>query len=247
MTIIVQRAYRVAPDRHEEFERLGAGQRWPALHTGGVPMVAFGGWTFGGRRDELTAHFGYVDFAHLEAVHPHGVLDGEITAGGAGDTAAAQDGLASNASARVIELGERLGDMVGNGVAPHEGAAAPGAPDAALPPTFDRGSIVSERSYAVTAAAQAEFLRLSQELLWPWLEQHGARMIGFGHDPFGPSEQLVTLFAFRSLADWYRLSRPEPELSPPPEMVEGWQLRSALIQHHWGRLLTVATDYGQPV
>ena len=240
MTIIVQRSYRVAPGRHEEFERLGAEQRWPQLHKGGVPMIAFGGWTFGGRLDELTAHFAYVDFAHLEAMHPHGVLDGDITAGSAGDTAPAQDDLASNASARVIELSEHPR----HGVAPHEGADAP---DAALPPTFGRGSIVSERTYAVPAASQAEFLRLSRELIWPWLERHGARMIGLGHDPFGPSEQLVTLFAFRSLAGWYRLSRPEAELSPPPEMVEGWQQRSALIQHHWGRLLTVATDYGQPV
>ena len=236
MTIIVQRSYRVAPDRHEEFERLAAAQRWPALHERGVPMVAFGGWTFGGSLDELTAHFAYADFAHLEAVHPGGVLDGAIPGDSHGDAASsAPDGLAGNVSARVIELAGGPG-----GVAVRGEAAAP-------PPTFGRGSVVSERSYAVAAASQAQFLRLSQELLWPWLEAHGARMISFGHDPFGTSEQLVTLFAFRSLADWYRLSRPAPELSPTPEMVEGWQQRSVLIRHHWGRLLTVATDYGQAV
>ncbi len=239
MTIIVQRSYQVAPNRQQEFERLGAEQRWPALHERGAPMVAFGGWTFGGRLDELTAHFAYADFAHLEAVHPGGPLAGDVATEIGGDADRAQDGLGSDVSARVIELNDGPGGVV----VARERAAAPGLP---APTTFGRGSIVSERSYAVAAADQAEFLRLSQELIWPWLERHGARMIGFGHDLFGPSEQLVTLFAFRSLADWYRLSRPEPELNPPPEMVEGWQQRSALIQRHWGRLLTVATDYGQP-
>lgn len=243
MTIIVQRSYDVAPPRQQEFERLGAEQHWPELHARGVPMLAFGGWTFGGRLDQLSAHFAYADFAHLEAVHPEGVLDGAIGSA----AAATPDGLLSNASVRVIELSNGLGsagggtlgalDTLGDGSPPPEAPAAP--------PTFGRGSIVSERTYAVATASQAQFLQLSQQLLWPWLEQLGARMIGFGYDPFGASEQLITLFAFRSLAEWYRLSRPAPELNPPPEMVEAWQQRSALIQRHWGRLLTVATDYGQ--
>ena len=233
MTVLVQRSYQVALDRQGEFERLCAERRWPELEAQGVAMVGYGNWTFGGRLDEVCAHLAYADLAHLEAVHEGGSLTPDVP-----DELLP---LIGAASARVIELSDDLGGIE---VQRSEGYV----PTAALPVAesggFGRHSIISERSYLVAANAQAQFLQLSHDLLWPWLVQHGARMVGFGRDPFGPSEHLVTLFAFRSLFDWYRLSRPEPGLSPPDEMVEGWQQRSALIQRHSGRLLTVASDYG---
>lgn len=232
MTVLIQRCYEVPLERQEEFERLCSERRWPDLQSEGVPMVGYGTWTFGGRLDEVTAHLAYADLVHLEAVHAGGAL--------AADVPDYLRPLISSASARVIELSDGLG-----GVEVRRSESSPSSAEPAA--TFGVNSIISERSYLVAAEAQAEFLRLSHDLLWPWLEQHGARMIGLGHDPFGPSEHLVTLFAFRSLAEWYRLSRPEPTLSPPEEMVGGWQQRSSLIQRHWGRLLTVATDYGRPV
>lgn len=228
MTVLIQRGYEVPLDRQEKFERLCSERRWPDLQSQGVPMVGYGSWTFGGRLDEVTAHLAYADLAHLEAVHAGGAL--------AADVPDYLRPLISSASARVIELSGELGGV--------EVRRSESSPPAA---TFGVNSIISERTYLVATETQAEFLHLSHDLLWPCLEQHGARMIGFGHDPFGPSEPLVTLFAFRSLVDWHRLSRPEPTLSPPEEMVDGWQQRSSLIQRHWGRLLTVATDYGRPV
>ena len=229
MTVLIQRGYQVALDRQDEFEQLCAQRLWPELQKQNVAMVGYGSWTFGGRLDDVCAHFAYADFAHIDAVD-----------GGGPAAATVPDELRpliSSASARVIELSDDLGGI-------EVGRDDAGEPRAQPPASFGAGAILSERTYLVAADAQAQFLQLSHDLLWPWLEQHGARMVGFGHDPFGPSEHLVTLFAFRALGDWYRLSRPEPGLSPPEEMVQGWQQRSALIQRHSGRLLTVATDYG---
>ena len=71
-------------------------------------------------------------------------------------------------------------------------------------------------------------------------------MIAFGHDPLGPSDDVITMYAFRSMAEWHRLSRPSLELASD-DVARAWSERSALIERHQGRLLLVATDFGTPV
>jgi len=58
---------------------------------------------------------------------------------------------------------------------------------------------------------------------------------------------VMTLFAFRSLAEWHRLSRPTAELQPPQPVVAAWQQRHQIVQRQWGRLLIVGTDFGTKV
>ena len=106
---------------------------------------------------------------------------------------------------------------------------------AELPPTFGAGSVISERTYRVPTEAQGEFHHASEEVIWPWLEQAGGRLIASGQDPFSTSDELVTLFAFRSLAEWQRLSRPAAALKPPGEVVGAWVSRAAVIDPHVGR------------
>ena len=105
--------------------------------------------------------------------------------------------------------------------------------------------MISERTYRVPTEAQGEFHHASEEVIWPWLEQAGGRLIASGQDPFSTSDELVTLFAFRSLAEWHRLSRPAAALKPPEEVVGAWVSRPAVIDQHWGRLLTITTDFGR--
>ncbi len=90
-----------------------------------------------------------------------------------------------------------------------------------------------------------EFLRLSREYVWPWLTAQGARMIAYGHDPLAASDEVITLFAFRSLPEWQRLSRPSTEQAGA-EAAQAWQQRATLIGRHRGRLLIVDTDFGTP-
>ena len=106
--------------------------------------------------------------------------------------------------------------------------------------------MVSERTYRLAAGTQPEFQRLSREQIWPWLTAQGARLIAYGHDPLGPSDEMITLVAFRSLPDWHRLSHPVAELASS-EVRQAWDARAALIQRHRGRLLIVDTDFGTPV
>ena len=68
-------------------------------------------------------------------------------------------------------------------------------------------------------------------------------MISYGHDPLAASDEVITLFAFRSLPEWHRLSRPSAERAGV-EAAQAWQQRAALIQRHRGRLLIGDTDFG---
>jgi hypothetical protein len=68
--------------------------------------------------------------------------------------------------------------------------------------------------------------------VWPWLERMGGRLVAFGQDPLHTSDEVVTLFAFRSFADWHRFSRPSANLDPPPEVVGAWNQRASLISRN---------------
>ena len=247
MSIIVQRTVRVRPEDQREFERLSSLGQWAGLLHAGSRMVAYGRWLFGGgRTDEVTQHVSYEDFEHWLATHPGfagqpGVLY-EATAAERPEIAEATAGLpalASSSTARIIEVNDDVSDAG----AYHR---REGMPQAEPPPTFGRGSVVSERTYRVAEGGQAQFLALSREHVWPWLIGQDARVIAYGHDPLGESDEVITLFAFRTLPEWHRLSRPTAEAASA-EVAQAWHDRAALIRRHRGRLLVVDTDFGAAV
>ena len=221
MSILVQCNDRVAAADRAAFDHHSSEVAWPTLQQRGLQMVASGVWTFGEPLDLVTSHYLLPDITQVGELADS---DGSDRVGG---------GLGRSTQLRLIEV---------DGGMTLEGGAAGEAP-----PTFGRGSVISERTYVVPTVGQADFASMSADLIWPWLESAGGRLIAYGHDPFGHSEELVTLFAFRSLDEWHRLSRPSAELSPPEEVVAAWVNRSSLIVRHWGRLLTITTDYGRKV
>lgn len=228
MSIIVQRSFRVASADQTEFERMSAQELWPAVLQFGAKMVAYGTWAFGGRADEVTTHTAYESFDHWQATKESEDL--RFTSAERGD-------LVRTANARIIDVNDDASPLD----VTHRD---PDAPAVDPPPTFGRGSVISERTYDLSEGAAAEFTRLSQEHIWPWLEQRGARLVAYGHDPLGPSQEMITLFAFRSMSDWHRLSRPSTKLAPSSQLVEAWTHRDSLIRRHHGRLLLVGTDFG---
>jgi hypothetical protein len=242
MSILIQREFTVGMADRAEFERQSRDGLWPAYLHFGSPMVAYGTWGFGGDGDVVVTHTVYTNFEHWLATR-------------AGIGAFYHDPAMLEEIKELRKVYEQRGQIIGSSRArivelndaasrPRPLYRKPGEPIPEPPPTFGRGSVVSERSYALTADAHAEFMRLSRELIWPWLEQQGGRAIAVGRDPLAPSEEVITLFAFRSLPDWHRLSRPLAELQPPATVVAAWEARRHLVQRQWGRLLIVGTDWG---
>ena len=209
--------------------------------------VAFGTWLFGDRTAAAATHEACADFDHWlatrsdfqgqpGALHEDERIRRETRA--LRLTFAGREGLAAARSARITEVDDEVSDL---GVYYRRADALPADP----PPTFWRGSVISERSYQLIGTGQAEFLRLLRDYVRPWLAQQGARLVAYGHDPLESSDEVITLFAFRSLHDWHRLSRPAAELAEL-EVARAWHQRAALIRRHRGRLLAVATDFGTP-
>jgi hypothetical protein len=253
VTILVQRQFRVAPEHRAEFERQSREGLWPAFLEFGARMLAYGRWEFGGDDAGVVTHTAYRDFEHWEATRATRPSSSE--GGGRGAfysdpfvaplveplLARSQDrgGLVSGSSARLIDVDDEASPL-------DVFYRRPGTEAAALPPTFGKGSVVSERTYLLRPGSMPEFRRLSLQV-WPWLEQRGGRLVAFGQDPLHTSDEVVTFFAFRSLADWHRLSRPRADLDPPADVVQAWNQRAGLIVSNQGRLLTVLTDFGTPV
>jgi hypothetical protein len=249
VTILVQRQSRVAPEDRAEFERQGREGLWPAFLEFGARMLAYGRWEFGGDGASAVTHTAYEDFAHWDATRS-ARPDGERGAFYSDPFVAPliepllpryqdRSGLVTSSEARLIDVDAETSPL---GVTYRRAGT-----EAAEPPlTFGRGSLVSERTYLLRPGSLPEFRRLSLQV-WPWLEQRGGRLIAFGQDPLHTSDEVVTLFAFRSLADWHRLSRPRADLDPPADVVHAWNQRAALIVSNQGRLLTVLTDFGTPV
>lgn len=248
MSIIVQRTHIVPAGDRERYEQLSAQGVWPTFLHFGSRMLAYGSWAFGGGPvDGVVTHQAYADLEHWLATRarfagaPGAFYEDEAIMAETAATrelAAERRQLMKGTAARIIEVDDAVSD-------PGVYYRRAGMPPVEPPATFGRGSVVSERSYQVEGGRD-EFLRLSRDYVWPWLEQHGARMIAFGHDPLGASDELITLFAFRTLPEWQRLSRPSAE-EASAEVEQAWQQRATLIRRHSGRLLVVATDFGSPV
>lgn len=244
MTLLVQREFKVAPADRAEFERQSREGLWPAFLHFGALMVAYGAWGFGGSGEYVLTHTVYADFDHWLATragegayyHDEAVLEEtkELR-----PIYAQRGRLVATSRARLIDLDDAVSR-------PRPRARRAGEPLVEAPPTFGRGSVVSERTYALAPGTHAEFVRLSRERIWPWLEQQGARPIGLGHDPLAPTNEVITLFAFRSLPAWHRLSRPTPQATPPADVVAAWQEREQLVQRETGRVLLVGSSFGTP-
>jgi hypothetical protein len=249
MSIIVQRKHVVAPEDRAEYERMSSRGTWPTFLHFGSKMLAYGAWMFGGGPvDGVITHQAYADLTHWQATRarfagrPGAFYEDEAIMAETAEVRelwAERGRLMRGTEARIIELDDEVSS-------PGVHYRSPDTPPADPPPTFGAGSVVSERTYRLAPGGEADFLRLSRDHVWPWLAQQDARMIAFGRDPLGPSDEVITMYAFRSLAEWQRLSRPSPELASD-EVARAWSERSALIQRHQGRLLIVATDFGTPV
>jgi len=244
MSILVQREFTVLQAERERFEELSRTGVWPTMLRYGSLMTGFGFWAFGGPGDVVVTHSLYRDMEHWSGTRAGGHLeaDPQIRAQAAEFEAAkkARPPLIQHSRARMIDVDDHVSPL----------RPAPRTPDDPLavpPPNFGRGSVISELRYTlVDANARTEFEQLSHEHIWPWLGTQGARMIGFGSDPLGPANEVITLFAFPGLEDWHRLARPTVDEHPPADTVEAWNHRHRLVTSQQGRLLRVATDWGKP-
>jgi len=244
MAILVQREFTVALADRPRFEELSRTGVWPSMLRYGSLMVGYGFWAFGGAGDVVITHSVYRDMDHWLGTRVGGALETDPRireqASEFADAKSARPPLIAHSRARMLELDDHVIDL----------DAKPRTADdplAVAPKNFGRGSVISELCYELTDSAhRQQFEQLSHEHIWPWLETQGARLIAFGRDPLGPAQQIVTLFAFSSLEEWYRLSRPTTELHPPQEATDAWNERHRLIASQSGRLLRVATDWGTP-
>ncbi|MEE8337355.1 MAG: hypothetical protein V3R95_04790 [Dehalococcoidia bacterium] len=248
MSIIVQRKHVVAPADRAEYERMSSGGVWPTFLEFGSRMLAYGTWTFGGGPvDGVITNQAYADMEHWTATRaqfagtPGAFYEDEAIMAATADSraiSADRNKMMLGTEARIIEVDDEVTDL---GVYYRHPGTSPAEP----PPTFGRGSIVSERTYQLAPGAEQEFAQISKQHIWPWLEAQGGHIIASGHDPLAASDEVITLFAFRSLSEWERLSRPSNEPAPA-EVVQAWQDRARLITRHRGRLLLIGTDFGTP-
>jgi hypothetical protein len=242
MSILVQREFTVASADRARFEELSRTGVWPTMLRYGSLMVGFGSWGFGGDGDVVVTHSIYRDMDHWRGTRAGGELEANPAireeAAAFEGAKSARPAIIAHSRARMIDLDDHVSPL----------SPAPRAPGDPLPdpaPNHGRGSIISELCYSlVSDEARTEFRRISHEAIWPWLETQGGRLIGFGRDPLGPSNEVVTLFAFRSLSEWHQLSRPTAELDPPHETAAASNTRHRLITSQRGRLLVVGTDWG---
>ena len=243
MGILVQREFVVDRDDRREFERQSRLGVWEGQRYFGAQMVAYGTWAFGGPSDCVITNSAYTSFEHWTATRPWGEFstNPERRAEYA-HLAAIREGrprLIEHSRARIIDYLDDVSEPTPRwreiGEPPHD-----------APPTYGRQSVVSELNYRLTEGAGARFLELSRDLIWPWLSEQGGRLLLYGSDPLTSSNEVITQFAFRSIDDWHRLSRPQ-SLEPPAEVVAAWEARRQLIEDQHGRLLMVQTDFGRAI
>lgn len=112
--------------------------------------------------------------------------------------------------------------------------------------------IVVQRSFTIERGTAAEFERLSRESVWPYFEARGCKIIGLFTNVYGgPSDEVVLLTAYESLAHW-EATRSGVPLPPgsPPELVEmaarsaeALRQRAKLTRVSSAQVLRLATDW----
>ena len=102
-------------------------------------------------------------------------------------------------------------------------------------------TVVVERTFVIERGSLAEFERLSREAVWPYMEARGCKILGlFAHVHGGPSNEVVLLTAYDSMAHWEstRDDAPPPA-EPGTEIHDLWQRMAAALRGR--RDLTVVT------
>jgi len=239
--IMVQRESRVDPKDRAAFEEQSREGMWPAFLRFGAQMVGYGTWGFGGPDDVVVTNHVYESLDHWTATR-------QGTGAYYADPAIVEeikdlrpryvtrDELVESSAARLIELDDTVSR-------PRPFHRRAGQQIADLPPTFGRGSVISERTLTIAAGKKGEFRRLSAEIVWPWLESQGGRAIGLGNDLMGSSDEVSTWFAFSSIQEWYRFARPQ-SAHAPAHVAEAYNARANLVESQRGRLLIIGTDWG---
>ena len=248
--ILVQREFTVPPESKAEFERQSREGLWPTFLHFGAQMVAFGSWAFGGDSVPLVTHTAYEDFAHWEATRGSSSLNAiNQTRSFYDDEAIMAEtaelrGKFANRNALVTSSKASPFELITSAPHPSPFYRQAGQPLAGEPLTFGRGSIISERTLALDEGKRDEFVRLSTEIVWPWLESQGGRGIAIGQDLMGASNEITTWFAFPTTALWYSCARPAAA-DAPAAVVEAYQQRHSYVRHQRGRVLLVGTDWGR--
>ena len=247
--ILVQREFTVPREDRAEFERQSREGLWPTFLYFGAQMVAFGSWGFGDSSEPLVTHTAYEDIEHWEATR------GASSAGALRDGRSYYDDdamMAETAPLREV-FTDRQSLITSSRANPFELFTETRHPAvfrrragqrvADVPHNFGRGSVISERTLALTESTRDEFIKLSAEIVWPWLESQGGYGVAIGHNLMGPSNEITTWFAFPSTALWYQCARPATA-NAPTTVVDAYQHRHSLVRHQRGRILIVGTDWG---
>lgn len=112
-------------------------------------------------------------------------------------------------------------------------------------------AIVVQRSFTIERGAFQEFERLSREGIWPYMEARGCKILGlFTIVHGGPSDEVILLTAYDSLAHWEstRLDTPPPGNDPmlkdlAQKAAEAGRERNRLTKVSSTRVLRLATDW----
>jgi hypothetical protein len=112
--------------------------------------------------------------------------------------------------------------------------------------------VVVQRSFIIERGAAAEFERLSRDAIWPYFEARGCKILGlFANVYGGPSDELILLTAYDSLAHWEstRAGVPPPPGSSPDlielakRSAEALRERAKLTRVSSARVLRPVTDW----
>ncbi len=113
-------------------------------------------------------------------------------------------------------------------------------------------AVVVQRSFTIERGTLAEFERLSREGIWPYMEARGCKILGlFTNVHGGPSDEVILLTAYASMAHWEntRLDLPPPAGSPPElaalqqRAFEAGRERNRLTRVSSTRVLRSVTDW----
>lgn len=235
MGLLVQRQFTVAADDRAEFERQSRLGVWENMRYNGAQMIAFGNWAFGGTGDVVVTNSAYADFDHWTATRRWGTFateqarieeTKEIRAIFAG-----RERLIRNSRASMVVFDDELSS-------PESAWRNVGEPQAPLPSSFGRQSVVEELRCGLSELEDATFDAISRDVLWPHALEHGGRVLIFGHDTLLPPPNRVVMVAYPSISAWHAATEAGGE--PAAAMAR----RAALATSYVEKLLMVTTDYG---
>ncbi len=242
MGILVQRAFSVAVDDRQEFERQSREGVWVNMRYNGAQMIAYGTWAFGAPGDVVITNSVYADFDHWTATRAWGAFATEEAR--VQETAsiraiyAGRLRLARHSRASIIHYDAEISE-------PTPTYRQVGEPLAALPPTFGPQSIVAQTRYQLVPDGHTQFQALSAAAIWPWYKSQGARLMIVGYDPLGSRNEVITLLACRDMSAWHGLVQPDSDA--PQDVTAAWRDREQVIHRQKTTLLMLGTRFGRAV